>query len=134
MDAHISRPTLPTTDVYTDVQGLQSLKAESNQDVALKKIAQQFESLFLHEMLKTMRKANESFEEGSLFSGKDTQFFRDMYDQQMAVSLSEGRGIGMTDVLVRQMSQMQQGPSKPDPFAQPGNELTSVAESNSRVA
>lgn len=103
MDAHISRPTLPTTDVYTDVQGLQSLKAESNQDVALKKIAQQFESLFLHEMLKTMRKANESFEEGSLFSGKDTQFFRDMYDQQLSLSLAQ-KGTGLAQVIYEQLN------------------------------
>lgn len=103
MDARISRSVLPTTDVYTDVQGLQNLKAESNQDVALKKIAQQFESLFLHEMLKTMRKANESFEEGSLFNGKDTQFFRDMYDQQLSLSLAQ-KGTGLAQVIYEQLS------------------------------
>lgn len=103
MDARISRPALPSTDVYTDVQGLQNLKAESNQDVALKKIAQQFESLFLHEMLKTMRKANESFEEGSLFNGKDTQFFRDMYDQQLSLSLAQ-KGTGLAQVIYEQLS------------------------------
>ena len=103
MDARISRAVLPSTDVYTDVQGLQNLKAESNQDVALKKIAQQFESLFLHEMLKTMRKANESFEEGSLFNGKDTQFFRDMYDQQLSLNLAQ-KGTGLAQVIYEQLS------------------------------
>jgi flagellar protein FlgJ len=103
MDARISRPVLPATDVYTDVQGLQNLKAEDNQDLALKKIAQQFESLFLHEMLKTMRKANEAFEEGSLFNGKDTQFFRDMYDQQLSLSLAQ-KGTGLAQVIYEQLS------------------------------
>lgn len=131
MDAHISRPTLPTTDVYTDVQGLQSLKAESNQDVALKKIAQQFESLFLHEMLKTMRKANESFEEGSLFSGKDTQFFRDMYDQQLSLSLAQ-KGTGLAQVIYEQLNRqyVDNPQEKPEAsaqnFAAPPRALSSV--------
>lgn len=103
MDARISRPVLPATDVYTDVQGLQNLKAEDNQELALKKIAQQFESLFLHEMLKTMRKSNEVFEEDSLFNGKDTQFFRDMYDQQLSLSLAQ-KGTGLAKVIYEQLS------------------------------
>lgn len=94
---------MPTSDVYTDVQGLQSLKAEKDQDVALKKIAQQFESLFLHEMLKTMRKANEVFEEGSLFNGGDTQFFREMYDQQLSLTLAQ-KGTGLAQTIYQQLS------------------------------
>jgi len=103
MDARISHPVMPAADVYTDVQGLQNLKAEHNQDAALKKIAQQFESMFLHEMLKTMRKANESFEEGSLFNGGDTKFFRDMYDQQLSLSLAQ-KGTGLAKVIYEQLS------------------------------
>ena len=103
MDARISNPALSTPDVYTDVQGLQSLKTEKDENVALKKIAQQFESLFLHEMLKTMRKANESFEKDSLFNGGDTQFFRDMYDQQLSLSLAQ-KGTGLAKVIYEQLS------------------------------
>jgi flagellar rod assembly protein/muramidase FlgJ len=103
MDARISNPALSTPDVYTDVQGLQSLKTEKDENVALKKIAQQFESLFLHEMLKTMRKANESFEKDSLFNGGDTGFFRDMYDQQLSLSLAQ-KGTGLAKVIYEQLS------------------------------
>lgn len=119
MDLHVSRPTLAATDVYTDVTGLQNLKAEGNQEVALKKIAQQFESLFLHEMLKTMRKANESFEKDSLFNGGDTQFFRDMYDQQLSLSLAQ-KGTGLAQVIYEQLSrQYATNPEQtPDPSAQ----------------
>lgn len=103
MDARISHPVPPATDVYTDVQGLQNLKTEDNQDVALKKIAQQFESMFLHEMLKTMRKANEVFEEDSLFNGGDTSFYRDMYDQQLSLSLAQ-KGTGLAQTIYQQLS------------------------------
>lgn len=103
MDARISRPVVPAGDVYTDVHSLQNLKTEDDQNVALKKIAQQFESLFLHEMLKTMRKANESFEKDSIFNGGDTQFFRDMYDQQLSLNLAQ-KGTGLAKVIYEQLS------------------------------
>lgn len=103
MDVRTSRPVMPANDVYTDVQGLQNLKAEKNQDAALKKIAQQFESLFLHEMLKTMRKANEVFEEDSLLNSSDTQFFRDMYDQQLSLNLAQ-KGTGLAKSIYEQLS------------------------------
>lgn len=131
MDARISRAVLPTTDVYTDVHGLQNLKAEGDQNAALKKIAQQFESLFLHEMLKTMRKANESFEEDSLFNGKDTQFFRDMYDQQLSLSLAQ-KGTGLAQVIYQQLSRQYSGDSKenvlPEAFAAPQRKSTTPAQ------
>lgn len=103
MDARISNPVLPNQDVYTDVRSLQNLKTEKDENVALKKIAQQFESLFLNEMLKTMRKANESFEKDSLFNGGDTGFFRDMYDQQLSLSLAQ-KGTGLAKVIYEQLS------------------------------
>jgi peptidoglycan hydrolase FlgJ len=99
-------------NVYTDIRGLQGLKREKDQNVALQKIARQFESMFLQEMLKTMRKANEVFEEGSLFSGGNTQFYRDMYDQQLALTLSQ-KGTGLSDTLYQQLSQQYAKETKP---------------------
>lgn len=102
MDTQFKRSFAPAQDVYTDVRGLQNLKNEENQDAALKKIAQQFESMFLHEMLKSMRKASEVFEEDSLMNGGDTGFYRDMYDQQLSLSLSQ-KGTGLADSIYRQL-------------------------------
>jgi flagellar protein FlgJ len=102
MDARFNRASVPAQDVYTDMRSLQNLKTEENQDEALKKIAQQFESMFLHEMLKTMRKANEVFEEDSLMNGGDTGFYRDMYDQQLSLSLAQ-KGTGLADSIYRQL-------------------------------
>jgi len=102
MDTQFKRSFAPTQDVYTDVRGLQNLKNEDNQDTALKKIAQQFESMFLHEMLKSMRKASEVFEEDSLMNGGDTGFYRDMYDQQLSLSLAQ-KGTGLADSIYRQL-------------------------------
>ena len=45
---------------YTDLNRLSSLKTgDVNSDANLKKVAQEFESLFVSQMLKAMRSANE---------------------------------------------------------------------------
>ncbi len=92
------------TDVYTDLSGLQQLKAEGDKDAAIKKIAQQFESLFINMMMKNMRSANAVFEEDSLFNSKDSQLFRDMYDNQLSLTISHGKGIGIADAFYQQMT------------------------------
>lgn len=94
-----------TADVYTDLNGLQNIKSMEDKDAALRKVTQQFESMFLHLMMKSMRDANSAFEEGSLFSSNESKFFRDMYDQQLSVTLANGKqgGIGIADAMYRQM-------------------------------
>lgn len=95
-----SRPVSATA--YTDLQGLQSLKNEKDQDVALKKVAEQFESIFVHELLKNMRSANKVFEENNLFDSSESDVYRDMYDQQLSLNLSK-QGLGIADVLYEQL-------------------------------
>jgi len=92
------------TDVYTNLQGLQGLKTEANKDEAIKKIAQQFESMFVSLLMKNMRSANEVFESGNMFQSEEGKFYRDLLDQQLSLTMSHGRGIGIADVLYRQLS------------------------------
>jgi flagellar protein FlgJ len=51
-------------------------------------------------MLKSMREAG--LGEG-IFDSKQTQFYRDMYDQQISLHLSESGGIGLAEVIKRQL-------------------------------
>jgi len=92
------------TDVYTDLQGMQQLGQEKDEEVALKKVAQQFESMFVQMMLKNMRQANAVFEKDSLMNSEETKFYRDMYDDQLSLTLSHGRGIGIADAMYKQMT------------------------------
>ncbi|WP_096084586.1 flagellar assembly peptidoglycan hydrolase FlgJ [Agaribacterium haliotis] len=103
-----SSAALATTDVYTDLSGLQQLKHSKDKEAALKKVAQQFESLFVSMMLKSMRQANDVFSQGSMFDSSESRFYRDMYDQQLSLSLAHGRGIGIADAMYRQLSGEQQ--------------------------
>lgn len=99
-----TQKALSVTDVYTNLHGLQGLKVEANKDEALKKVAQQFEAMFLNMMMKSMRSANAAFSEGSLFESKETDTYNDMLDQQRALTLAHKNGIGIADAMYRQLS------------------------------
>ena len=93
--------------VYTDVSGLNSIKELGRKDrsAAIDKIASQFESVFIGQMLKGMRDANASFVDSGMFSGWEMQMRQQMFDQQISLSLSEGKGMGLAAVIARQMKQ-----------------------------
>ena len=92
---------------YTELNQLNDLrrKAKTDEQAALKEVAQQFEQIFLSMMLKSMRDANASFGEDNPFNSNNTRFFQDMYDQQLTLELSGKSGMGLADVMVRQLSQ-----------------------------
>lgn len=103
---------------YTDLNRLHRLKVGEERDgeANLRQVAQEFESLFISEMMKAMRSANDVLAD-DLFNSNESKTYRDMYDQQMAVTLAQGKGMGMADMLVQQMSSLQQGKARPNPFA-----------------
>ena len=91
---------------YSDLNRLNQLKvgADKNSDGNMRKVAQEFESLFLSEMLKSMRSATEALGKDNPMNTPAAKQYQEMYDQQLAVSMSrEGGGIGLADVLMRQM-------------------------------
>lgn len=91
---------------YSDLNRLNQLKvgADKNSDGNMRKVAQEFESLFLSEMLKSMRSATDALGKDNPLNTPAAKQYQEMYDQQLAVSMSrEGGGIGLADVLMRQM-------------------------------
>lgn len=104
---------------YTDLNRLNQFKVGGDTEGNIKKVAQEFESLFLNEMMKAMRKANEVFGEDNFLNSNESKTYQDMHDQQLAVTLSKNNGgIGLASVLERQLSQMKSGPKRVNPFAQ----------------
>ncbi len=74
--------------------------AERNDPAVLRDVANQFEALFVQQMLKSMRDASL----GDPLLGNDQHdMYREMMDQQLAVEMSSGKGIGLADMLVRQL-------------------------------
>jgi peptidoglycan hydrolase FlgJ len=92
---------------FADFQGLAALKNDAKEQApaALKEAARQFESLFTQMLLKSMREANKSFGEDSLFGSDQGEMYQDMFDDQIAMQLSKGKGLGLADMLVKQLQQ-----------------------------
>lgn len=92
--------------VYTDFSGLEQLRhsAKNSDSGALRELAGQFESIFISIALKSMRAANEAFAKDSYFDSQESRFYRDMLDNQLSLTLSQGKGIGLADSLVNQLS------------------------------
>ncbi|MEX2475155.1 flagellar assembly peptidoglycan hydrolase FlgJ [Marinobacter sp.] len=92
--------------IYTDFSGLNDLKTQARTDkkAALEEVARQFESLFLGEMLKSMRKAGDVFAQDNYLNSNESEQYRDMFDNQLSLSMSQNRGTGLAEALVRQLS------------------------------
>lgn len=81
--------------------------APSGKDATqLQAAARQFESLFTQMLLKSMRAAGESFKD-SASSSQQSDFYQDMFDQQLALHLSKGRGLGLAQMLIEQLGRGQ---------------------------
>ena len=88
--------------VYTDLTSLTSLRAQAKTDrnAAIKTAAKQFESMFLQMMLKQMRAA--SFGD-PIFDSQASDTYRSMFDQQLALNLSERGSLGIAKLIERQL-------------------------------
>ncbi|MYN11642.1 flagellar assembly peptidoglycan hydrolase FlgJ [Pusillimonas sp. TS35] len=86
-----------------DFSGLNALrrglKAGGNTPAAEREIAQQFEALFIQQMLKQARSADGM---GTLLDSQQTRLAQSMSDEQMALQLSE-KGIGLAEALLAQI-------------------------------
>ena len=81
------------------------LQAKKSPDQALKAAAQQFESVFLNMMLKSMREATP---QDGMLDSEQTRMFTGMLDQQLAQNMAS-RGVGLADVMVKQLSRSMNG-------------------------
>ena len=109
-----------SNDFYADFTALAKLKTSAQKDpeAALRKVAQEFESIFINMMLKNMRQSNEAI--GSdLFTSNESKQYQEMLDSQMSQSLSKSGGMGIADALMRQLR---------------GQSPASVAQSGSETA
>lgn len=112
--------------IYTDISGLNDLKhqARNDQQTAIKEVAKQFESLFMNMMLKSMRDASMG---DPIFDNNQSMVYRDMFDRQLALSISKGQGMGLAEVLARQLGQQITGLPEASPVAANSQTMTKAA-------
>jgi flagellar protein FlgJ len=98
----ISNPSDLTGSLALDTKDLSGLKrsAKAGSPEALKGASTQFEAMFINMMMKSMRDATP---QDGMLDNQQTKMFTSMLDQQMSQNLAK-RGIGLADVLVRQLT------------------------------
>lgn len=86
--------------VSTDFAGLGTLKAQASANApdALKVTARQFEALFVQMMLKSMRDAS------SILGEERSTDYEEMFDREVSLQLTAQKGIGLADVMLRQLA------------------------------
>ncbi len=101
----IPSSTISNADNVLDANGLSSLKRSvtSHDASANQKVAKQFEGMFLSMMLKGMR---DTLPQDGPMSSDATRMATSMSDDQLAQNLSRGKGIGLADALVKQLSKV----------------------------
>lgn len=103
-------------NAYHDFQGLRELKqgAVEEDPEALKEVARQFEALFIQMIMKSAREADELIGgEESLMKSKEMSFFQGMLDEQFSIAMTQsnaGKGMGLADLLVSQLSKAPREP------------------------
>jgi peptidoglycan hydrolase FlgJ len=105
-----------TGKLAIDANSLSDLKiaAKDNSPASVKKVATQFEAMFVNMMLKSMRDATP--QEG-MFDNEQTKTFTAMLDQQLSQNIAS-QGVGLADILTRQLTRASHSNPGDLPFAE----------------
>jgi len=105
------------TSVAADSRSLDQLRQLANRDPAkaVKQVATQFEALFMHMVLKSMRDATMK---SGLLDSSDQQLYTSMLDEQLAQKIAAG-GTGLSDLIARQLSRNLPQSTEPAPTDPP---------------
>ncbi|HYH40364.1 MAG TPA: flagellar assembly peptidoglycan hydrolase FlgJ [Burkholderiales bacterium] len=91
-----------TSSLALDPRGLERLRnqAGSSPEKSIREASKQFEVLFVNMLLKSMREASPK---DGMLDNEQTKMYTGMLDQQLAQTMAN-RGIGLADVMARQLS------------------------------
>lgn len=117
--------TATSGGLAADANSLGALKLQAGKDskTAIKETAKQFESLFMRELMKSMREATAK---SGMLDSPGGDLGTDLLDQQFAVQMS-GQPGGLSDIIALQLTRQMGVPTKDAPQA-------SVAPPSNRVA
>lgn len=137
----MSMSSLPSNvnDAYTDLTSLQSINTLGRKDKgkALEEVAKQFESMMVRMMMKSMRDANALFAKDNFLSSPQLDMYQQMYDDQMALTLSKGKGLGLRESMIRQLQKNfgeETTEAAPQNFSTLQRTMTSIDEAEKQPA
>ncbi|EKB19476.1 TPA: flagellar assembly peptidoglycan hydrolase FlgJ [Aeromonas veronii] len=94
--------------VVQDIKNLDRLRQMSHskegQAEALQGAARQFESIFTQMLFQSMRQANGVLTQDNPMNSSYTQFYEGMLDEQRVADMSSKGGLGLADMVARQLS------------------------------
>ena len=107
---------LPAIDVQNlvlpqmDKSRLTQLKSQANlgrnqTNEELMSVSRQFESIFVHQLLKSMRS---TVQKSGLFDSHATRMYESMHDQELANLMSEKRSIGLADIVYKDLMRLEE--------------------------
>ncbi len=107
----LSAPKLPVniSDIAVDAQeriqrvlnAKKSRQADNGTDAELRDASRQMESLFIHHLFKEMRAT--IHKTGFITGGRAEEIYTSMMDAEMAAKISTRGGIGLSEMLLRQL-------------------------------
>ncbi len=119
------QPRVDSNSLAIDGSALNSLKnAKADSPEAIRAVARQFEGVLMNMMLKSMR---DTVPQDGITDNEQSKMFMGMLDQQLTSKLSE-KGMGLTEVLVRQLSKF-----NPKPADEADKTKTSLQESKNNL-
>ncbi|WP_462380874.1 transglycosylase SLT domain-containing protein [Pseudomonas sp. Marseille-QA0892] len=92
----------------------------------LEVVSEQFEALFLQQILKQMRKAGDALSADNPMRSRELSTMRDFYDEVLAETLARRRQTGIADMLVQQLSG-DPATGQPAPVPAPSNPTAQLA-------
>ncbi|KGP63701.1 hypothetical protein EP47_04885 [Legionella norrlandica] len=95
------------TNNYLNIQGISNLKNRiaSHSTTTQHEVAQQFESILVQMLLKSMRDANKVFSNNEE-SAAGHEIYQDLFDKQVALSIAH-QGLGFSNAVERYLQQIQ---------------------------
>lgn len=103
---------LPSTSrLATDTHSIDALRSRAATDpkAAIKEVAKQFEALFMQELMKSMRQAQQAMSSG-MFDNAGSQMGTDMLDTQFATKMTGLPG-GLSEAIAKQLERQMGGGS-----------------------
>ena len=103
----------PTNALVADIQSLGNLKMDAGKQTpeSIQETAKQFESLFMKELLKSMREATVK---SGMLDNPGSDLGTDLLDQQFAVQMS-GQPGGLSTLIAQQLTRQMGGPDATKP-------------------
>ena len=92
-------------DKTRDIAGRAEVALAQKSENDLESVAQDFESLMIQKMMESMRK---TVSKSNLLESFSSDMYESMFDEELAKEISKGPGIGLKDMILKELARTQE--------------------------